>query len=520
MPRVMELLRAVAGGQEPVSDEAQAFVYMVVAITIQMTPRHGEHADLFVRAQRLGSDLSPLQRQERLYDEAYATMERLSNTQLGLEGVQALILLHQYDKHPEADFLYRARNALLSLEAHRIHQPFSMSEWDGYHKEMLLRCWWLLVVRDWFGATTKLFYSIHPAQMTTRMPSIEADCNTKGHVIAPHSRWSQARYSLELIRLASTVRELVDARLTQGDGWRFGQQVEERFCQLVASLSTNMRVENPFHIRDWPNTLGSTTSQEFAQYRDQLRIEKDRWFLHQALFHAYLELQSHADDGALINQTSVTLARHILDINDRIRDRCPVIDSLRVNSSAALKACSVLLLAELNTSTGYLSRCVLVSRVECILRKCSTAKTQKEDSIVRALLARMRTSPPLTPPTSLSSSAPESNLHDASQQEQSVQSKDILDELPSLSTLSQQAMLASASPSVDLNEIYEWHQTMPSDAAISPGFLMESIFESKMHAFEDMFGSSAIDPNLQASPSSHLHPQQQKQQQQQSVAAS
>lgn len=286
----------MASGGEHVSDEAQALVYASMAVTIQLTPRHGEQADLYVRAQRLGGDMSPLQRQEHLYDDACAIMERLSNTQLGLEGVQALILLHQYDKHPEADFHHRARNALLSLEAHRIQKPFSTSDPDGYRKEMLLRCWWLLVVRDWFSATTKLFYSIHPAQMTTRMPSPDADCSPEGRRVLSSNRWGEVRYSLELIKLASTVRELVDARLSEG-GWRFGQLVEERFCQLAASLSADMRIEAPFYTRDWPTKGKSPFDDDL--YADHVRQEKDRWFLHQALFHAYLELQSHADDAAV-----------------------------------------------------------------------------------------------------------------------------------------------------------------------------------------------------------------------------
>lgn len=363
-----------------------SLVLMAIAVSVQFTPRAGPYAYLYSLVHEMGPEYAPNERQIALHDMAkHIVSSRLASPNATLEGLQTIMLFLMYDLDDEPfkdhifDHAVRSAQRLkfnhVSYEPANVHTGLSSGNNAIVEHEMMVRLWWYFVCRDWLTALTRRAYSLHPNHFTTRLPKVITD-EELAEGKSPDSQaaiWSPVSVSIPFIGLASLVRQMVDIRnqkalnSTKSDVDRsFTDIVSDSFDQFVTNVHPLFGLGAEFQEIDSENVVNVRAVQ---------RSETERWILHHQMFHAFLQLHEYRLDEP-VPPVMAALAAHILDIQDKIRLRCHIIDSLRINVTGVLRAITVLcidLMQKHKTSQLSLFRQILLGKIRKALRKTKEA---------------------------------------------------------------------------------------------------------------------------------------------------
>lgn len=215
--------------------------------------------------------------------------------------------------------------------------------------EMVVRCWWALVCRDWSQSNKHRTYRIAPSHFNTGQPLNLFDDELLIIPCPPshlRSTWTHVSYSYATIDFAIMTRTLVDQVNAQSDldtgpdsaqGWGlasvFGQRLsssqrdslDQMFQSIIAAFPAHYSLE--------------------ARYDVIALVDIERWLLHQRLFYLFLTLHMPLVSEATRPHGSLMyMANHILHIQDKVTDICTRLDNSYLITLQTLRGCLVLLL--------------------------------------------------------------------------------------------------------------------------------------------------------------------------------
>ncbi|GAK68427.1 uncharacterized protein PAN0_092c6680 [Moesziomyces antarcticus] len=373
---------------DAVGEDELAVVLLVLAMAIQFAPHDASESDLMPMCQDLGASMTPLERQNALHALAAPLLQRMVfSSEATLQQLQACILTVVYDLD-SAGFKEQMR-----LHAVRAAQTLRLDHINAdvpvtVDNEMGVRAWWFLVCRDWFVSPQKGSYLLHPHHFTTRMPLMVSDEALERIPLElplpslqePSDKWLPVRWMEPLIRLATLVRSLVDEKLrSHASGPLPFHKVEKGFSELIDALPRGFRIDEIYLVN---------TGQPKSGCQERYSIE--RWLLHQAIFAAMLGFYE-VQLGEAVSAEVVTLANHILDLQGRLRHRCNVVNSLRINVDSVVRASMLIctdLMHQARTGGSSLARQISLGRVrEAMVRvNAQTPATQADVEFVSTLL--------------------------------------------------------------------------------------------------------------------------------------
>lgn len=181
---------------------------------------------------------------------------------------------------------------------------------------------------------------------------------------------SPVSVSIPFIGLASLIRQLVDMKPERSQE-EFSQDVADAFDTFVETLPYIFSLSTT-HVAALDDNLFT-----------QQRLESERWLLHQQIFHAYLHFDELRLDRPICPQM-VALANHTLQLQDRVRARCHIIDSMRINVTGVLRAVTVLtidLLQKHRDSKVSLARQVTLGKIKEAIYKCEASPNLAEGDL-------------------------------------------------------------------------------------------------------------------------------------------
>lgn len=350
--------------RQTITIDQLTLILLTLSATLYFVPPDGDHA----AALRTAIKLSKRMKKEDAIASQRAIFllaERIIYTRLGgydssLEGIQSSIMyiFHHRSNQATTEQIYdRALRCALKIGLHRI---------TGYTvlDEVKVRIWWYLVTRNWLAAPATWVYTIFPGQFSTRMPlnvefrDLEWGLD-KERVQAVQRDWTPASYSLALITLATTIRELVDTHNSlqlseENEGLQLEpstrspsrtalqNKIVKSFELLAKQYVWFYRLEEKFTIQK--------AEQHNLSFYHAGRIEIERWMLHQQMFHCFLEL--HEVDSFIdqdVPSSCLALAYHILDTVHLNARRCSVMSSSSLPKRSLITAASVVAFHVLNT---------------------------------------------------------------------------------------------------------------------------------------------------------------------------
>lgn len=182
--------------------------------------------------------------------------------------------------------------------------------------------------------------------------------------------------SLPLINLAGVVRRLVDIK-SRGD------VVGQEFSDLVADAFDQYAEELPAIFSLGASAINVPKTGDDTSVYIRQRLETERWLLHQQIFHAYLQLYEIRLDIKVCDQV-VGLASHILHLQDKVRDRCAIVDGLRINVTGVMRAITVMtidLLQKHKNSKVSLVRQLTLGKIHEAIRKCEETSNLAEGDL-------------------------------------------------------------------------------------------------------------------------------------------
>ncbi|GAC75681.1 hypothetical protein PANT_18c00012 [Moesziomyces antarcticus T-34] len=390
LPTLQLMLRRLYSPEdsETLGEDELAVVLLALAMAIQFAPHDASESDLMPMCQNLGASMTPLERQHALHALAVPLLQRMVfSSEATLQQLQACILTIVYDLD-SAGFKEQMRlHAVRAAQALRLDHintdvPVTVDN------EMGVRAWWFLVCRDWFVSPQKGSYLLHPHHFTTRMPLIVSDEALERipselpltSLQEPSVKWLPVRWTEPLIRLATLVRSLVDEKLrSHASGILPFEKVEKGFSELIDALPHGFRIDEIYVVNAGKPKSGC-----------QERYSIERWLLHQAIFAAMLGFYE-VQLGEAVSAEIVALANHILDLQGRLRHRCHVANSLRINVDSVVRASMLIctdLMHQARTGGSGLARQISLGRVrEAMVRvNAQTPATQADVEFVSTLL--------------------------------------------------------------------------------------------------------------------------------------
>ncbi|KDN40250.1 hypothetical protein K437DRAFT_191045 [Tilletiaria anomala UBC 951] len=291
-----------------------------------------------------------------------------------LEGLQALILLsgQGLDDADYSAFLDDIlRRGVIRMELNKLgslsmlgYEPGTTVE-QCRRKEMAVRVFWHVVSRDWSLGQSTRTYTFLPEQITTRPPLNLKDVDMRQVPFAPSrpfDEWTETYMFIAKIHLSHIVRGSIDMLNEQAQKggssrvWNQGNRaiLDEQYQFFLKQLPSFFQLDIPFE--------GPSETQKGA-------AEVQRWLLHQLVFSLLLKLHRSDLGKKRVQSSCISLSYVILEIHDKVRKRCRVIDSLAINQDHVYSACIVLLLdlyadhsAEARRATG-LDRIMIRSKI-------------------------------------------------------------------------------------------------------------------------------------------------------------
>ncbi|PWN23193.1 hypothetical protein BCV69DRAFT_111764 [Microstroma glucosiphilum] len=364
VPTLKRIIRQIYDDEwaQEVTQDQLCLLLMAIAISIQFAPRKGPYAHVWKLVEGMGPAIAPEERQGKLHYMARSIFEsRLQPSSCTLEGVQTAMLLLLYDLD-EDNFKENLFNWSIkvakSLRLDHIGRP--LNGVPTVENEMGTRVWWFLVCRDGLAGLSTGTFAIDPSQFTTRVPMLISDDDLahgklSNRIVAESSTVAS---SLPLINLAGVVRRLVDIK-SKGD------IVGQEYSDLVADAFDQYAEELPAIFSLGASAINVPRTGDDTSVYVRQRLETERWLLHQQIFHAYLQLYEIRLDVKVCDQV-VGLALHILHLQDKVRDRCAIVDGLRINVTGVMRAITVmtidLLQKHKNSKVSLVRQLTLVGR--------------------------------------------------------------------------------------------------------------------------------------------------------------
>ena len=354
--------------RQPITIDQLTLILLTLSATLYFIPPDGDHAGALRMAIRFSKnmrkeDATIIQRATFLLAERMI-YRRLGNYDSSLEGIQSSIMyifLHRNNQATTEQIYDRAIRCALKMGLHRI---------TGYTllDEVKVRIWWYLLTRNWLAAPATWVYTIFPGQFSTRMPldleyrDLEWGLN-KDTLQSVERNWTPASYSLALITLATTIRELVDTHNTlqfseDHDGSLGFSLQSESNTKSSSRVAFQNKIVKSFESLaknfDWYYRLEENFNAQKAEQHNLIpsngaRIEIERWMLHQQMFHCFLEL--HEVDSFIdqdVPPSCLALARHILDTVHLNAKRCSVLSSSSLPKRSLITAASIVAFHVLN----------------------------------------------------------------------------------------------------------------------------------------------------------------------------
>ena len=271
-----------------------------------------------------------------------------------LEGLQALVLISGQGLD-DAHFLSYVddilRRGVITMELNKLGNLPLLGYEKGTtvaqcrRKEMAVRVFWVVVQRDWFLGQQTRCYTFHPDQITTRPPLNLTDDDMREipfRASRPFDEWTPSSLSIAKIHLAHLVRGSVDMLNEQAQNggssrvWNLENRakLDEQYQHFLKQLPEFFHLDVPFAgAQGWKGIA-----------------EVQRWLIHQLVFSLLLKLH-RADLGKKVSgtklsscpvvqsltfvvtiqrvqQSCISLANVVLEIHDKIRKRCRIIDSM------------------------------------------------------------------------------------------------------------------------------------------------------------------------------------------------
>ncbi|PWN41164.1 hypothetical protein IE81DRAFT_187028 [Ceraceosorus guamensis] len=234
---------------------------------------------------------------------------------------------------------------------------------DFVRLETAVRVWNFLCVRDWCWSQRDGSYSLHPSQMTTRLPLNlnDADLEAGTTESKSSSNWTEMSFVIAQVGLAHCVRDAADLRNANlGDTPRAVVEcIDESFRRFLSAglphfYSVNSREATP------------------------PIMAPQRWMLHQQVFHQLLLVHRNHIASPVGRSTCLSLALGTLELFKQLRMICPIIEGMYVNSQHLFAAGTLLLLDLFNDNVDDEHRANVRDKVSAAVQYMSPAPRAKQ----------------------------------------------------------------------------------------------------------------------------------------------
>ncbi|KAE8204491.1 hypothetical protein A4X06_0g6089 [Tilletia controversa] len=275
-----------------------------------------------------------------------------------LSVLQSIILINLHAQEPgrvNTALMRIAINNAMDLRLHRLgdvdkalgaagQKDAPVGPCAFVRRQIELRIWWALVFRDWSSSACTGHYVINPEYFNTPLPANLNEhelCQTPTPQTHPINTPTEMSYVLANLEMAKAVRlntDLLNKASIQSGGRNKGlrSQDEEVLDKVYRSVLST----------------APSFFQAGSRAGEGTNLEVQRWLFVQAVFHKLLNVhRRRISSRAESRVTCVLLARSILDMQSKLRQRCSLINRMCMNLMQSFSAASVLCLDLLQSPT-------------------------------------------------------------------------------------------------------------------------------------------------------------------------
>lgn len=293
VPSLIRLVRDIFAGAANKDKESNIKVddlclcLISIALGIQYLPKDAITEPLIEQMLRSESPITPPARQQKMAQLARQWVLRpIAPQEYSLPQVQTIILLLVYGQDSEETEPLLFKMAV-DIAAYLGMNCISSSKNLDVTQEMKVRSWWYLLSRSWLGSLTSSLYDMNHHH-ATRMPLEMNDLDLVGSPrhTGSNQDYLPVRYSISILQLSSIVKDLQ----TKGrSGVYSRKQLNEKTTLEISSYCSDL--PERFSLSR-PVIPPPGEENYFAHCKTAV----EQWFLHQQLFHAFLELYHFEPD--------------------------------------------------------------------------------------------------------------------------------------------------------------------------------------------------------------------------------
>ncbi|KAL9932757.1 hypothetical protein V8E36_008456 [Tilletia maclaganii] len=265
-----------------------------------------------------------------------------------LSVLQSIILINLHAQEPgrvQTALMRTAINNAMDLRLHRLGDADKALTYGGscpgpcqfVRRQIELRIWWALVFRDWTSSACTSTYIINPDYFNTPMPANLNEhelCQSPTPQAHPPEVATEMSYVLANIELAKAVRISTD--LSNRASIQSAGKMKSLRAEDVSTLDTIYREV----LSNAPPFFRAGSKEG-----EGTNLEVQRWLFVQAVFHKLLNLHRPRISSRTESRVvCVLLARSILDMQSKLRQRCCVVNRLCHNLLMSFSAASLLCL--------------------------------------------------------------------------------------------------------------------------------------------------------------------------------
>ncbi|KAE8272076.1 hypothetical protein A4X09_0g244 [Tilletia walkeri] len=273
-----------------------------------------------------------------------------------LSVLQSIILINLHAQEPgrvNTALMRIAINNAMDLRLHRLGDADkALGAQKGVHvgpcafvrRQIELRIWWALVFRDWSSSACTGHYVINPDYFNSPLPANLNEhelCQTPTPQAHPVNVATEMSWVLANIEMAKAVRlntDLLNRASIQSLGRSKGLRAEDE--EVLDGVYRSVLAHAPVFF------------QAGSREGEGTNLEVQRWLFVQAVFHKLLNVhRRRISSRAESRVTCVLLARSILDMQSKLRQRCCLINRMCLNLMQSFSAASVLCLDLLQSPT-------------------------------------------------------------------------------------------------------------------------------------------------------------------------
>ncbi|KDN53606.1 hypothetical protein K437DRAFT_265660 [Tilletiaria anomala UBC 951] len=319
---------------------------------------------------------------------------------VSLAGLQAASLLYLYSQDSQEFLQVVHRSAIQSAIHMGLNRLPAIAAEGGpgealqdrvqnfLRRELGVRIWWNLTVKDWCNAARTYTCAIDEDQVTTRWPLDVSDANIQAYLdgrsdnvrmntlshLEEYNEMSFVFAQLELAFISKASVDLMNKQFQQGQArlvWN-----DENKANIDAQLTAYMR-RLPHYFK--PESTAVSPPPMVIQ----------RWLINQQVFDVMLKLHRSKLSTPNGRASCLALAHSILSSHKRVRKACPIIDHFSINDLHLLGATLVIMIDLRLSDVGTSERRDIVEKVREVYRslQASDKSSTRALAIVRTLLA-------------------------------------------------------------------------------------------------------------------------------------